>query len=253
MSTLALLPVEWPAPAQVRAVCTLRDGGVSAGPYASFNLAAHVGDDPQAVAANRSLLRTSLGLPGEPVWLNQVHGTQVLEADGSLGEPSSPPEADAAATRTAGTVLAVMVADCMPVLLCRRDGGAVALAHAGWRGLAAGVLEAAIGRLGAGAEQIHAWLGPAIGPEHFEVGEEVRAAFCTQDARASAAFTRNARARWQCDLYQIATQRLQSLGIGSIHGRRRCTYRESGRFFSYRRDGRTGRMAALIWIEPRLA
>ncbi|HWW21559.1 MAG TPA: peptidoglycan editing factor PgeF [Steroidobacteraceae bacterium] len=251
MSTLSLLPVHWPAPRPVRAACTLRDGGVSADPYASFNLAAHVGDDPRAVASNRARLLTGLRLPHEPLWLNQVHGTQVLEASGALSPGAGPPpQADAATTGTPGIVLAVLVADCMPILLCRRDGAGVAVAHAGWRGLAAGVVEAAMAKLGVGAEQVLAWLGPSIGPSHFEVGDEVRAAFCAHDARAESGFTRNQRGRWQCDLYQIATQRLRSLGVGSIHGDRLCTYSERERFFSHRRDGRTGRMAALIWLEP---
>jgi polyphenol oxidase len=251
MSSLAVLPVDWPAPARVRAVCTLRAGGVSAAPFASFNLATHVGDDPQAVAANRSRLRAALQLPGEPLWLNQVHGTQVVEVDGTVSaRASSPPQADAASVRSAGRVLAVLVADCMPVLLCRRDGAGVAVAHAGWRGLAAGVLEAAVSKLDASADQVLAWLGPAIGADHFEVGDEVRDAFCARDPQASAAFSRNARQRWQCDLHQIATQRLQGLGVSSIHGHRRCTYSEREQFFSYRRDGKTGRMAALLWMEP---
>src|SRR5580693_10299831 len=214
MSAFRTLPVAWPAPAHVRALCTLREGGVSTGAFASLNLASNVGDEPQAVAANRARLRTQLGLRREPLWLAQVHGTVVFDADHCVsGEPVTQPEADAALTREHGTVLAVKMADCMPVLLCRRDGTAVAVAHAGWRGLAAGVLEATVAGLGAGADEILAWLGPAIGPAHFEVGDEVRAAFCARDPHAAGAFTRNARERWHCDLYQLATQRLQDLGV----------------------------------------
>jgi YfiH family protein len=251
MSALPLLRPDWPAPANVRAVCTLRDGGVSAAPYELLNLAVHVGDDAQAVAANRQRLCEELRLSGEPRWLTQIHGTKVFDADrAALSGSSVAPEADAAITRRSGNVLAVLVADCMPILLCRRDGAGVAIAHAGWRGLATGVVEASVDALGAGGEQLLAWLGPAIGASHFEVGDEVRAAFLSHDERASAAFTRNARGRWQCDLYQLARQRLQALGVGAIHGERRCTYRERESFFSYRRDGRTGRFAALIWMDP---
>jgi YfiH family protein len=246
----ALLAVDWPAPANVRATCTLRAGGVSIGPYASLNLAAHVDDDPEAVAANRARLGSALRLPREPMWLRQVHGIQVFDAEkAAVSSASSPPEADAAVTREPGPVLAVMVADCMPVLLCRRDGRAVAVAHAGWRGLAAGVLEAAVQALGAEAGQVMAWLGPAIGPAHFEVGDEVRDAFCARTPNAQAAFARNDRGRWQCDLHALATQRLQTLGVASIFGDRLCTYRERERFFSFRRDRVTGRFAALIWME----
>jgi polyphenol oxidase len=244
----ALLAVDWPAPAHVKAVCTLREGGISLGPYASQNLAAHVGDDPQAVDTNRARLRTALRLPRAPQWLNQVHGIQVVDAD-RASAATAPPVADAAVTHEPGPVLAVMVADCMPVLLCRRDGRGVAVAHAGWRGLAAGVVEAAVHALGADTAQVIAWLGPTIGPAHFEVGDEVRAAFCAQHASARSAFTRNERGRWQCDLYALATQRLQTLGVTSVFGDRRCTYREREQFFSFRRDGVTGRFAALIWME----
>jgi polyphenol oxidase len=253
MSALPLLQPDWPAPANVRAVCTLREGGVGAAPYASLNLAVHVGDDPDVVAANRQRLREQLRLVSEPRWLTQMHGTQVFDADrAALSQSSVVPEADAATTRRSGNVLAVLVADCMPILLCRRDGAGVAVAHAGWRGLAAGVVEASVDALGAGAGagQLLAWLGPAIGPSHFEVGDEVRCAFMAHEERASAAFTRNARGRWQCDLYQLARQRLQALGVGAIHGERRCTYGERESFFSYRRDGATGRFAALIWMDP---
>jgi len=222
---------------------------MSAGPYASLNLGAHVGDDPDALAANRALLRQELELPSEPLWLRQVHGIGVVDADSDI-LAATPPEADAAVTRQRARVLAVLVADCLPVLLCRRDGTAIAVAHAGWRGLAAGVIEAAVAALGGPPGEILAWLGPAIGQAHFEVGKEVRAAFCNHDAGAETAFIANARGRWQCDLHGLARSRLESTAVTSIHGQRRCTFEESGSFYSFRRDGATGRFAALIWIDP---
>jgi polyphenol oxidase len=245
----AWLQPQWPAPAAIRAVCTQRAGGISAAPFASLNLGAHVGDDPQAVDENRRRLRDSLALPAEPLWLSQLHGVRVFDADRADIETSSkPPSADAAITRIAGRVLAILVADCMPVLLCRRDGGAVAAAHAGWRGLSGGVLEATVEALATPAEQLLAWLGPGIGPEHFEVGAEVRDAFCQPDPEATHAFRVNERGRWQCDLHALARRRLQRLGVRDIHGPARCTYTEQRSFFSYRRDGVTGRFAALIWL-----
>jgi polyphenol oxidase len=242
---------DWPAPPRVRAVFTLRMGGASVGAFASLNLGDHVGDDAHAVAENRRRAATELELPAEPLWLAQVHGTTVVEADGpalrALAAPA--PQGDAALTRRPGRVLAVLVADCLPVLLARRDGAAVAVAHAGWRGLSAGVLEATIAALDGAADDLLAWLGPAIGPAHYEVGEEVRTAFCQRDAQAAAAFAANARGRWQCDLHRLARQRLAALGLRSIHADRRCTYALPESFYSFRRDGVTGRMAALIWLE----
>jgi YfiH family protein len=247
--SLAWLQPEWPAPPAVRAACTLRSGGRSAAPYASLNLGAHVGDDAAAVAGNRQRLRAALGLPAEPLWLAQVHGTCVVDADRAGLDVATVPRADAAITRHRGRVLAVLVADCMPVLLCRRDGAAVAVAHAGWRGLAAGILEATVEALATPGEQLLAWLGPAIGPMHFEVGAEVRAAFCDGDAEAAQAFRVNARGRWQCDLRGLARRRLERLGLQSIHVDERCSYAQADCFFSHRRDGVTGRFAALIWID----
>ena len=239
-----LIEPEWDAPPGVHAAFTLRAGGVSAPPFDSFNCAAHVGDAPQAVAHNRALLRERLALPAEPAWLEQVHGRCTVE----LGEAGAARQAaDAAVTRAAGRVCVVQVADCLPVLLASRDGAAVGAVHAGWRGLAAGVLESAVRALGAAPAEVLAWLGPAIGPGHFEVGEEVRAAFTGTDPGASAAFAPNARGRWQCDLYALARRRLAALGVARVSGGHWCTYADSARFFSYRRDGRCGRMAALIW------
>ncbi len=258
MTAAAVLLPNWPAPSRVRAAFTLRGGGVSEGRYASLNLGRHVGDDPLAVAENRRRVSTRLQLPAEPLWLAQVHGTTVLDADAApqasaMRGDDAPPSADAALTRQRGCVLVVQVADCLPVLLAAHDASAVAVAHAGWRGLAAGVLEAAVAALRVPGDELHAWLGPAIEPAHFEVGEEVRAAFCAPgDApggEAAHAFVRNDRGRWQCDLRLLARQRLAALGVRSIHGEPRCTYAEVDAFYSFRRDGNTGRMAALLWLD----
>jgi YfiH family protein len=264
VSALPSLRPDWPAPTGVRAAFTLRAGGASHGPYAALNLGEHVGDDPLAVAENRRRVSGGLQLPGEPLWLSQVHGTTVLHADATAGDRTAR-QADAALTRVPGRVLAVTVADCLPVLLAARDGSAVAVAHAGWRGLAAGVLEATVAALGVAGNELQAWLGPAIGPAHFEVGDAVRAAFCApgreqggkhsgahggeRAGEAAAAFERNERGRWQCDLRLLARQRLSGLGVRSFHGEPRCTYAEVDAFYSYRRDGVTGRMAALIWLD----
>lgn len=238
-----LLVPDWPAPANVRAMQTLRTGGYSPVPWDSFNLGDHVGDDPQRVAANRAALRALL--PAEPLWLKQVHGTAAVDA----GFSAKTVEADAAFTRQLGRVCAVMTADCLPVLFCDRSGSVVAAAHAGWRGLAAGVLEATISRMGVRASEILAWLGPAIGPQHFEVGDEVRAAFLAHDQSAESAFVRQRQGKWLADIYQLARQRLQAAGVMSISEGGCCTVSDAERFFSYRRDGVTGRMASLIWLE----
>lgn len=241
-----LIP-EWRVPRAVRAAFTLRTGGVSAAPFESLNVGAHVGDSPAAVAENRRRVRARLNLPAEPAWLEQVHGTRVADLD-VQGEDARAP-ADAVVTRQAGRVCAVQVADCMPVLLAARHASAVAVAHAGWRGLAAGVLEATVAQLGAGAGELAAWLGPAISVRHFEVGAEVRAVFLAADPGSSAAFAPNARGRWQCDLVALARRRLTALGVTEVSGGSWCTYDDPARFFSFRRDGRCGRMAALIWLE----
>jgi hypothetical protein len=239
-----ILP-DWAAPAGVRAAFTLRSGGVSRPPFDSFNIGAHVGDEPRAVEENRQRLRAHLELSAEPAWLAQVHGSRVadLDSEGSGGPLAS---ADGAVTHTA-RVCAIQVADCMPVLFASADGAAVGAAHAGWRGLAGGVLEAVVAAMRVAPVRLLAWLGPAIGQAHFEVGEEVRAAFLAADPGAEAAFAANPRGRWQCDLYGLARRRLAALGVGRVYGGSWCTYADAGRFFSYRRDGRCGRMAALIW------
>ncbi|ROR34706.1 peptidoglycan editing factor PgeF [Inmirania thermothiophila] len=239
----AWIEAQWPAPPRVRALTTLRTGGVSAGPYAGLNLAGHVGDAPEAVAENRRRLRAALALPAEPAWLRQVHGTRVVEAPAGAGA-----EADGAWTARPGVVLAVLTADCLPVVLARRDGGAVAVAHAGWRGLAAGVLEAAVAALGGG---VVAWIGPAIGAAAYEVGPEVREAVLAADPGAAEAMRPSPRAgRWRLDLAAAARRRLRRAGVEAVAVCGRCTFREAAAFYSYRRDGVTGRMATLAWIEP---
>ena len=239
-----LIP-DWSAPATVRAVSTQRGGGVSLTPYDSLNLGAHVEDAPAAVNANRGRLRAALELPAEPVWLQQVHGTHVCDLD---ARPEDAP-ADAAVTRRAGTVCAILTADCLPVLLASDAGDCVAAAHAGWRGLAAGVIEATVHAMGTTPRGLMAWLGPAIGPAHFEVGPEVRDEFLRQDPGAAAAFAANERGRFMADLAGLARRRLRALGIDRIVGGEVCTYTHADRYFSHRRDGRTGRQASLIWLE----
>lgn len=238
------LTAGWPAPARVRTLVTTRDGGVSLAPYASLNLGQHVGDDPAAVAENRARLRACL--PAEPFWLNQVHGIGVQEA--CADAPDVPPDADAGFTRQPGVVCAVMTADCLPVLLTDRSGSVVAAAHAGWRGLCNGIIEATIARMAVPASDILAWLGPAIGPDAFEVGPEVRAAFMAHDPTAASAFAAIPDGKYLADIYLLARQRLNACGVTEVHGGDACTVTERERYFSYRRDGRTGRMASLIWL-----
>ena len=245
MSTAFWQDADWPAPAGVRAGTTLRAGGASTGPFAELNLALHVADDPAAVATNRARLAAALGLPAEPFWLNQVHGRDVARHDGRGGTPT----ADGAVAFGRGRVLAVMTADCLPVVLSSRDGERLGIAHAGWRGLHAGVIEATVGALGVPGTELLAWLGPAIGPGAFEVGEEVRAAFTADDPGAAQAFVANARGRWQADLYALARRRLRALGVDSLSGGTACTFTEQDRYFSYRRDPKGGRMATLLWRE----
>lgn len=238
---------DWPAPATVRAMTTTRSGGVSAGTYASFNLATHVGDDAQAVAENRRRLREVAGLPAEPKWLDQVHGRRVglLDSESPAGV-----EADAAVTREPGVVCAVLTADCLPLLMCDRAGNCVASAHAGWRGLVGGVVESTVEAMGVAPRDIMVWLGPAIGSDAFEVGDEVRDAFLSADPLATDAFRPSPAGRWLADLYVLARRRFEVLGVAAVYGGGRCTVRESDSFYSYRRDGVTGRMASLIWLTP---
>lgn len=227
----------------MRAVCTTREGGISRGAFASLNLGGR-DDAPAAIAENRRRLAAALGLRGAPQWLSQVHGTRVLEAP--FAQPH--PEADASFTTALRVACAVQAADCLPVLFCDEQASVVAAAHAGWRGLAAGVLEATVARLPAPASRLMAWLGPAIGPGHFEVGAEVRKAFIEVDAGAAEAFWAGARPQyWFADLFALARRRLARAGVAQIYGGGLCTYSDPARFFSYRRDGATGRIAALIW------
>jgi len=224
---------------------TTRHGGFSQGPYASLNLGDHVDDDPQRVARNRQWLVTSLNLPAPPTWLKQVHGTQVVELPSANNQP---PQADASVSRTAGPVCAVMTADCLPVLLCDTGGRVVAAAHAGWRGLAAGVLEATVHAMAVAPETLLAWLGPAIGPQAFEVGSDVVQAFVERHAEARQAFRQTSEHHWLADIYQLARLRLHAAGVTQVSGGGFCTYEDAERFYSYRRDKITGRMAALIWL-----
>lgn len=241
---LELIRPDWPAPANVKALSTTRHGGTSTGPYAALNLGNHVGDDPQSVAANRTLLGQHL--PMEPLWLTQVHGTTVVNAACTCPHA----KADASIARMANRICVIMTADCLPVLFCDTQGTAVGAAHAGWRGLNAGILEATVKTMKTPPGEIMAWLGPAIGPDAFEVGEEVRAAFIAHDASAENAFRPSANeGKWLADLYQLARQRLAACGVTQVYGGDRCTYSEADTFFSYRRDGTTGRMASLIWLE----
>lgn len=237
----------WPAPSNVKALQTTRDGGVSTGAFASLNMGMHVGDDPILVAKNRQLL--SAYLPSEPVWVNQVHGTDVIDAAAT----SCLQNADASYTNKPNVVCVTMTADCLPVLLCDQNGTVVAATHAGWRGLCDGVIEATVDKMQVPVNEILAWLGPAIGPNAFEVGDEVRSQFMAKDAQAELAFVARSD-KWLCNLYLIAQQRLQRMGVTQIYGagidEDFCTYSDEARFFSYRRDNVTGRMASLIWLEP---
>lgn len=236
---------DWPAPAKVKALQTMRSGGISEGCYASLNLGDHVDDHLPVVARNRKLL--SEFLPAEPLWLQQVHGTAVAEVGTSMPGCS----ADASVAKRPDQVCAIMTADCLPVLLCDHAGTVVAAAHAGWRGLCDGVLEASVAAMGISGTQLMAWLGPAIGPDAFEVGAEVKAAFVKHEARATQAFAESPKneGRWMANLYLLARQRLENMGIDQVYGGDFCTYQDPARFFSYRRDGVTGRMGTFIWLE----
>ncbi len=245
-----LLP-DWPAPAHVRALSTSRglmaqsQFGGSAGIYAGLNLGTHVGDIPDAVLANRQSLQQYCDLPRQPAWLNQVHGVAVLDLDLWQGQLT---DADASVTSIPGLAAVVMTADCLPVLFCDRQGNKVAAAHAGWRGLCDGVLEATLQHFPEPAEVL-AWLGPAIGPTNFEVGSEVRAAFVAKDKQAAAAFVPSINpGKYLADIYLLARQRLQAAGVSAIYGGDYCTVADPQRFYSYRRDGQTGRQASLIWL-----
>jgi YfiH family protein len=252
---------DWPAPANVQAYTTTRLGGVSRAPYAGFNLGDHVSDIVDDVTVNRAQLKRRLNLPAAPVWLNQVHGTQIVNA----AEVAAGCTADGSYTTQAGVVCAVLTADCLPVLLCNREGSKVAAAHAGWRGLANGVIETTLAALDSPPENLMAWLGPAIGPQAFEVGAEVREIFmahhpqavdafkptvqgCTSAAGAGCAGATAPSGRWLADIYLLARQRLARQGVTAVYGGGECTYTDAQRFYSFRRDRITGRMASLIWL-----
>lgn len=234
---------EWPAPTNVKSLQTTRAGGISVAPYDQLNLGLHVGDQPLHVVANRQQLGRFV--PTEPIWLSQVHGVEVVDA--TLA--SCQPQADAAYARVANAVCTVMTADCLPVLLCNNSGSVVAAAHAGWRGLLAGVLEATIASMRVAPASLLAWLGPAIGPRAFLVGTEVRDAFVAHDRDAAIAFTAQPDAKWLADIYLLAKQRLRKFGVEAVYGGGLCTFSSAERFFSYRRDGATGRMASMIWLD----
>lgn len=239
---LPLILPDWPAPPSVAACVTTRLGGTSVPPFDSFNPATHVGDDPQAVTANRALLRTLL--PAEPLWMDQVHGTEVLDADSVCGGSG-----DASFARQPGRVCAVLTADCLPVLFCNRQGTVVAAAHAGWRGLAMGVLARTVEHMACRPGDVVAWLGPAIGPGAFEVGPEVRAVFLERLPGAACAFASGQGDRLFADIYRLARLSLAGAGVQAVYGGGLCTVRQSGLFHSYRRDGRCGRMASLVWLK----
>lgn len=269
MNGAALLQADWPAPPGVRACTTLRCGaGVSQAPFDRFNLGNRCGDEPAAVEANRAALGALLGLPSAPRWLRQVHGTGVVrfahppagaspgrdtpdaQAAHAVAQPPLEPEADAAATSTPGVVLAILTADCLPVAFAADDGSEVAAAHAGWRGLAGGVLEATLSAMRTPVQRVVAWLGPAAGPRAYEVGAEVRDAFVSSDAATALAFAATRPGHWHADLYALARHRLAAAGLAParVHGGGLCTLSDASRFYSHRRDQRTGRMATLVWM-----
>lgn len=235
---------DWPAPQNVRALTTTRVGGYSAAPFDSFNLSLRSGDNIEHVKRNRALLIESAGLPAEPVWLRQVHGNRVIDAADS--EPYS--EADGSYTQQPRVVCAVLTADCCPVFLCDRHGNGVAVLHCGWRGVARGLIEQGVARMKVLPADLLGWLGPAIGPNSFEVGDDVYEAFAVHDRNAGTAFKRQENGRWLADIYALVRQRLQAVGVTKISGANYCTVLERQRFFSYRRDRVCGHMASLIWM-----
>ena len=246
MTSMLATEVQWPAPPPVRAVITGRSGGVSPGAYAQLNLSLRCGDDPRAVQENRARLRRVLGLPRDPVWLQQVHGNRVVDLPSADDEPV----ADASVSRTAGVACVVLTADCLPVLFCADDGSVVAAAHAGWRGLAGGVIEATLAALRVDPARVLAWLGPAIGPDSFEVGTDVYRAFVDGDAGAAAAFRPLPMAgKFHADLFALARRRLRAAGVTRIFGGGVDTFSRGAQFFSFRRDRVTGRQAALVWLQ----
>lgn len=250
---VSYLPVCWPdktllKPEKVHALTTQISGGFSLGDYSSFNLAAHVGDDPVAVKANRLRLLNELQLPAEPVWLDQIHSNTVIHADATQASDAKPVAADASVSATPGVVCAVLTADCLPVFFCNQSATEVAVAHAGWRGLHAGILSKTIEAMVSPVGELIANLGPAIGAQSFEVGEEVYQAFVDKNPSNKTAFVSNRKGHYLCDIYHLAMIELQALGVRQISGGQHCTYREKEKFYSYRRQPETGRMASLIWL-----
>lgn len=243
----------WVAPGRalaptIRVLTTTRTGGSSTGIYAGLNLALHAGDEEEAVYRNRRRLHRLLALPSEPLWMRQVHGTRVIRAEEATDNEA--PAADAAVATMPGRVLAVLTADCLPVVLAARDGSAVGIAHAGWRGLSAGVIEATLGALGVPAHGLAAWIGPGIGAAHYEVDRAVHDAFADAPGAAQAFVRGRDAGHWYCDLAALAAARLGAAGVNEVESCGLCTYADAERFYSYRRDGETGRMATLAWIEP---
>lgn len=240
------LQPNWPAPEHIKACTTLRTGGVSRAPYHEFNLAQHVGDNEESVRTNRDLLKTTLQLPNEPIWINQTHSTITTQATPEQRDQ----EADASYTHDSNQTCVVLTADCLPILFCNQKGTYVAAIHAGWRGLLHGIIESTLNASKASANELLAWLGPAISAPNYEVGEEVREQFLNQDTDNEVAFSPSVNGRWLADLYALARIRLNKQGIKAIFGGDFCTFADPNRFYSYRRDGsRTGRMATLIWIK----
>ena len=255
MQKMQWITPNWPVPTHVKAASTTRAGGVSQSAYDSLNLGAHVGDELQSVLANRRIVKESLNLPSEPIWLEQVHSTVVADAD----SPQPELTADASVSHQVGKVCVVMTADCLPVLMTNQSGSVIGAAHAGWRGLNDGVLETTLDEMAVASQEVMIWLGPAIGPKHFEVGEEVREAFVSQHKQATEAFNASQNEnKWYADIYQLARIRLVAMGVSAkhIYGGGYCTYSDkksdiegdSEKFFSYRRQATTGRMASLIWL-----
>lgn len=245
--TQNLILADWPAPANIKAMTTTRLNGASQGAYASFNVASHVADNTEHVAENRRLLRERLSLPAEPLWLDQVHGNHVYQAD----QPNTSRQADAVTTQQIDAICAILTADCLPLLLCNQQGTEVAAIHAGWRGLASGVIDKTVECMSSTSAELMVWLGPAIGPRAFEVGPEVQQQFCVQQTDSQQAFKPSGKDRYFADIYQLARLNLARLGVRQIYGGEYCSYSDSEHFYSYRRDGQTGRMASLIWIQNR--
>jgi YfiH family protein len=233
----------WNSPPGIQACCTTRRGGVSTAPFDSLNLALHVGDDEKRVAQNRKLLRQQLRLPTEPCWINQTHGTHTVTI-----EQDATRDADAAVTRVRGTIAVVMIADCLPILLCNQDGSEVGAVHAGWRGLQGGVIQSALATMNSPNQSVMAWIGPGISQACFEVGDEVRTAFIDSMQDAQTFFSAHRKGHWLCDLAGLAERVLKAQGVSEVFHDSHCSYRDADRFYSYRRVATTGRMAALIWI-----